>query len=135
MLFVGWDYHRISQIYLAPQDRSPAYAENTLAKIQPSWLFQPQVQFAEIAITPLTQANAEHQLKLALDLLHFSPEPRVIERVLDAALVLHRDDVLAFHMLRYLAAFPDAYAAWQQKAMPPQSSLTSLRASQAASHP
>lgn len=134
--YVGWDYYRISQIYLPPQERSPGYVENTLAKIQGSWLFKPQVQFAELAITPLTQANADHQLQLALGLLHFSPEPRVVERVLDAALVLHKDDVVAFHMPRYQAAFPEAYAAWREKAMQlPQSSPTFLRAFPAASHP
>ena len=134
--YVGWDYYRISQIYLPPQERSPAYVENTLAKIQSSWLFKPQVQFAELAITPLTQANADHQLQLALGLLHFSPEPRVVERVLDAALVLHKEDVVAFHMPRYQAAFPEAYAAWREKAMQlPQSSPTFLRAFPAASHP
>ena len=136
LLYASWDYHRISQIYLAPQDRSAAYADKTLAKIQASWLFKPQVRFAEIAITPLTQANADQQLQLALGLLHFSPEPRVIERVLDAALVLHRDDLLAFHLPRYQAAFSDAYATWQQKAMPqPQSSPTSRHVSPVASHP
>ncbi len=135
LLYVGWDYRRISQIYLSPQDRSAAYAENTLAKIQNSWLFKSQVQFAELAITPLTQANAAHHLQTALDVLHFSPEPRVIERLLDSALVLHRDDLLAFHMPRYRAAFPDSYAAWAQKTTPPQNSPTFPRASPASEHP
>ncbi|MBK6650115.1 MAG: O-antigen ligase C-terminal domain-containing protein [Betaproteobacteria bacterium] len=135
LFYVGWDYHRISQIYLSPQNRSAAYAENTLARIQNSWLFKSQVQFAELAITPLTQANAEHHLQTAQDVLHFSPEPRVIERLLDSAVVLRRDDLLAFHMPRYRAAFPDSYAAWAQKTIPPQNSPTFPRASQAVSHP
>lgn len=111
-IYMAWDYHRISQIYLPLQTRSAAYRNDTLNKISGSWLFHAQVQFAELSTTPLTQANAAEQYRMALALLHFSPEARVVERVIESALVLHLDKEVAFHMVRYQAAFPQAYATW-----------------------
>ena len=111
-IYTAWDYRRASQIYLAPASRDPAYRDDPLAQARSTWLFQNQVQFAELSITPLTHANALAQYQQALALLHFSPEHRVIERVIDSAMLLGRDGVAVFHMQRYKAAFPEAYAAW-----------------------
>ncbi len=111
-MYTAWDYRRASQIYLPPASREPAYREDPLAQARNTWLFQNQVQFAELSITPLTQANARVQYQQALKLLHFSPEHRVIERVIDSAMLLGLDDVAVFHMQRFKAAFPEAYAAW-----------------------
>lgn len=110
--YAGWDYHRISQIYLAPEARDPAYRTDTLNKIRDTRLFQSQVRFAELSVTPLTAENAAAQLRLALDMLHFSPEARVVERVIDSALLRGRGDIAAFHLARFKEAFPDAYADW-----------------------
>ena len=135
IVFVGyasWDYYRISQIYLSPHERSAAYRDDTLRKIKGSRLFQAQVEFAELAITPLTPDNAREQYRMATALLHFSPEPLVIERVIASAGLLGMDAEVAFHRARYQAAFPEVYLAWQAR---PQNSPTSPRASPAASHP
>jgi hypothetical protein len=110
--YVAWDYHRISQIYLSPDDRDPAYRMDTLDKLHASWMFHDQVEFAELSITPLTLANAPEQYRMALEMLHFSPEQRVIERVIDAALLPGRDRDAVFHLARYQAAFPEGYAEW-----------------------
>lgn len=110
--YAAWDYHRISQIYLSPDDRDPAYRTDTLDKLRASWLFHGQVAFAELSITPLTLENAPQQYRLALEMLHFSPERRVIERVVEAALLLGRDRDALYHLARYKAAFPEGYAEW-----------------------
>lgn len=112
LAYAAWDYHRISQIYLPAEARSLAYRDNTLAKIQDSWLFRDQVRFAELTLTSVTRENAAHMEALALDLLHFSPEPRVIEKLIEAAVLLGHEDLAKFHMVRFRAAFPDAYAKW-----------------------
>lgn len=112
LTYAMWDYHRVSQLYLSPEDRSAPYREQTLQKAQESWLFRDQVRFAELSITPLTRENAAHMHQLALDMLHFSPEPIVIAMVIDSALLLGRDDVAAWHMARFKAAFPDEYLKW-----------------------
>ncbi|MEY4883491.1 MAG: hypothetical protein RIS34_1345 [Pseudomonadota bacterium] len=110
--WAAWDYHRISQIYLAVDERSPAYRANTLDKIKASWLFQDQVQFAELTTTELTPDNAAHINALAKAVLHFSPEARVVERLLDSALLLGDADETAFYLARYQAAFAAEAARW-----------------------
>ncbi len=110
--YAAWDYHRVSQIYLPPEDRSPAYRSNTLAKIQGSWLFQNQVRFAELTTTSLTTDNAPRLNDLAHELLHFSPEARVAEKVIDSARLLGRLDEAQYFEDRYRAAFPQEHAKW-----------------------
>jgi Virulence factor membrane-bound polymerase, C-terminal/O-Antigen ligase len=110
--YAAWDYWRISQIYLAPDSRNAAYRDDTLTKIQNSWLFHDQVQFAKLTITPLTQDNAAHTFALAKEMLHFSPEPRVVEKVIESATMLGREDEALFYLQRFKAAFPEQHARW-----------------------
>jgi hypothetical protein len=111
-VYAMWDYHRISQLYLAPQDRDAAYAEDTIGKARKSWLFSNQVQFAELTTTPLDRRNAQWTFDTASALLHYSPEPRIIEKVIESAVMLGRDDEAMAHLARYRAAFPKEHAAW-----------------------
>ena len=110
--YAAWDYHRVSQIYMAPQDRDAAYREGTLAKIGDSWLFRNQVRFAELALTPLTRDNARWTFDTATALLRYSPEPVVIEKVIESAVMLGLDDEALVHLARYRAAFPKEHARW-----------------------
>lgn len=112
LAYAAWDYHRVSQIYLTPEARSPAYRDDTLAKIRGSWLFGNQVRFAELAVTPLSRANARWTFDTATAMLHYSPEPRVIEKVIESATMLGMDEVAVFHLARYRAAFPQDHARW-----------------------
>ncbi len=111
--YAAWDYHRISQIYRVPEARDRAYREGTLEKIQGSWLFADQVRFAELSITPLRPANAQRAFDTALALLHYAPEPRVIEKLIESAVMLGRDDEAMLYLLRYRAAFPAEYTKWR----------------------
>ena len=113
-----WNYHLVSQIYLDVDDRAPAYRSNTLEKIRDVWLYQDQVRFAELTTTELTPGNAAQINALAKDMLHFSPESRVVELVLDSALLLGHMDEVAFYAARYRAAFPQAYALWVKNQPP-----------------
>ncbi|MDR3452708.1 MAG: Wzy polymerase domain-containing protein [Rhodoferax sp.] len=112
VLYAAWDYHRVSQIYLAPEQRDAPYRDDTLAKVRDSWLFRNPVRFAELTITELTPDDAQHQRALAGRLLHYSPEPRVIEKLIAADVLLGRDDDALFHLARFRAAFPKDYAQW-----------------------
>ena len=111
--YAAFDYHRISQIYLAPTYRSAAYREDTLNKIRGSWLFQNQVRFAELSTTALTRDNAQWTHATAAQLLHYSPEPRVIEKMIESAVMLGRDEEAMQHLMRYRAAFPQDYEKWR----------------------
>ena len=111
--YVAWDYWRISQIYLPQQSRSAAYRQDTLEKIKGSWVFRDHVRFAELVTTPLTRGNAEHIYQLSVDLLHFSPEARVIEKLIESARITGREAEAALHEARFEAAFPQAFAEWK----------------------
>jgi hypothetical protein len=110
--YAAWDYHRVSQIYRQPQDRTAAYRDGTLSKIRDSWLFRRQVSFAELSLTALTRDNAQWTFNTATALLHYSPEPVVIEKVIESAVMLGLDDEAVAHLARYRAAFPAEYARW-----------------------
>ena len=112
---VAVSYYRVSQIYLPPEQRSVAYREDTLAKVRGNWLFRNQARFAELSVTPLTPGNAEAVHELAKAMLHYSPEPRVIEKLIESAVMLGRDDEALQYLARYRAAFPQDHARWVQK--------------------
>ena len=112
LAYTAWDYRRVSQLYLPQELRLPGYQTDTLAKVRDSHLFRDQVEFAELTTTPITAVNAELMHALALDLLHFSPEPRVIEKVIESAVALHRDEEALWYLVRYRAAFAQAHANW-----------------------
>jgi len=112
MGYASWDYSRISQVYKPVHLRSEALRENTLTKVSGTWLFADAVDFAVLTTTPVTKENAQRMHVLATALLHYSPEPRVIEPLIESALLLGRDDEVAFHMRRYRAAYPKEYERW-----------------------
>ena len=111
-IYAAWDYHRISQLYLAPQDRDESYVNDTIGKARNSWLYSNQVQFAELTTTPLDRSTAQYTFDTASHLLHYSPEPRIIEKVIESAVMLGRDEEALAHLARYRAAFPKEHAAW-----------------------
>lgn len=109
----AWDYQRVSQIYLPPDERSAAFGNDALATARQSWLFTEQARFAELTMTPLTAANAEWTHATAAALLRFSPEPRVLDPLIESAVLLGRGDGEAvWHLARYRAAFPANHAKW-----------------------
>jgi Virulence factor membrane-bound polymerase, C-terminal/O-Antigen ligase/Protein glycosylation ligase len=110
--YAAYDYHRVSQIYLDAPSRSSRYSGDALGHAQRSVLFQRQARFAELVTTPVTPASAPRVLNLAADLIHFSPEPRVIEALIESATMLHMDDLAMFHLARYKEVYPKEYAAW-----------------------
>ena len=110
--FAAWDYWRVSQLYLPLSERNAAYQGDSLEKVRRSWLFQDQVLFAELTTTPLILSNAEYIHATALRLLYFSPEPRVVEKLIESAVMLERDDEALFYLLRYKAAYPLDHARW-----------------------
>ena len=49
---------------------------------------------------------------LATDLLHFSPEPMVVNKLLQSAQMQGHTMDVAFYALRLQAAYPNDYAIW-----------------------
>ena len=112
--YAAWDYRRVSQIYLPTEARVPSLRDDPLPEARKSWLFRSQARFAELTITPLTAANAQWTFDSAADLLHYSPEPRVIEKLIESGAALGRSSEMLLHLACFRAAFPDEYAAWSQ---------------------
>lgn len=110
--YATWDYIRISQIYLARDERLPAYEDGTLAKARKSWLFARQVDFAELTLTAITQDNAAAMHSLAERTLHFSPEPRVIVKLIESAELMGRGEEARAQAERFRIAFPSEYERW-----------------------
>lgn len=115
---IGWNYHLASQIYLSPEERDAAYQDNTLEKIRQVWFFSDQVRFADLTTANLDATSAARLHTLALEMLHFSPETRVVELVLDSAQLLGHTDEVAFYAARLQAAFPKDYALWAARTTP-----------------
>jgi O-antigen ligase len=115
MGYVAWDYQRVSQLYEQPSARMEAYRNNTLQKVSDSWLFRNQVLFATITTVDLSPDNALQMHDMSKALLYFSPEPRVIERLIESARLLGLIEEELFYRQLYQAAFPDNYAQWTKK--------------------
>ncbi len=110
--YAAWDYYRVSQIYLLPEQRSTAYQDDTVLKLRSSWLFADQARFAELLLTPITPATAAWVFDAAERTLHYSPEPRVAEKAIESAVMLGRDDEALAYLAAYRAAFPAEHARW-----------------------
>ena len=114
-----WDYHRISQIYLPPEARAGMYRFDAMAQARKSHLFRDQVDFADLTTTAVTRENARATFIKADRMLHYSPEPRVIEKVIESAVMLGLDDDALTHLARFRAAFPVEHAQWVQSNQEP----------------
>jgi hypothetical protein len=110
--YAGWDYHRISQLYLAPDDRDAAYREDPMRYAEQSKLFADSVRFAKVTSQPATKDNAAWMLPNAMLTLHFSPEPRVVTKVIESATYLRLDELALAHLQRFRAAFPREHSEW-----------------------
>ena len=117
--YAAWDYARVSQIYLAPEQRHAAWSDDTLEHVRRSWLFSGQARFADLTLALPTAANARWMHGLAEQMLHYSPEPRVIERVIESSAALGREDEALLHLARYRAAFPKESDAWRAEQRKP----------------
>jgi hypothetical protein len=112
----GWDYVRVSQIYLPPDERLVAYKEDTLSKVRGTWLFTRQAEFAELTLVAVTPANAAEMHSLAQRVIHFSPEPRVIVKLIESAELLGLDGEARAQAERFSDAFPQEFARWLKEA-------------------
>ncbi len=114
LAYVLWDYHRVSQLFLSEEARSPAYRGDTLSKVRGSWLFASQVEFAEFTTSPLTFANAAAMADLGESVMHYSPEPQVAQKLVEALALAKRDERATWHITRFQVAFPEEYVAWKR---------------------
>jgi O-antigen ligase len=84
-LYAMWDFNRVGQIYRQAMSRDAAYKDNPLHHAKQSWLFKNQADFAELTTQTVTADNAAELYQQAMRLMHYSPEARVVQRVIDAS--------------------------------------------------
>ena len=112
--FVAWDYLKVSQLYVPTSMRLDRYREDTFNKSRDTALFNSHVLIAQVVTMELTPPNAELILEGALASLHTAPDSRVIRRVIEAAVMLDKPELVNFHMTQYKAAWPIEYEEWVQ---------------------
>jgi hypothetical protein len=110
--YAAWDYDRVSQAYNGPHRRTPAPGVNPVEVAQRSWLFAPYAQFAHWMTQEVTPVNAAASVAPLKRLLHFSAEPRVLEKLITALRYSGQQAEADVYSQRFAAAWPQEYAAF-----------------------
>lgn len=113
LTYASWDYWRASQVYLSPDKRRAEWRDDPLLQARRSALFPAQAEFAELTLADVRPDNAARMAALATRMLHYSPEPRVVERLIESLTMLGRDGEAVAILARYRAAYPVQYEAWR----------------------
>jgi hypothetical protein len=103
---VGADYARARQIYMPAAERWSIWRIDPLGAARSSWFFKRSATFAEVTTTRITPENAAWVLANSQEMLHYSPEPKVVRQLILSAHRLGRQDLVAQHEARWRAAFP-----------------------------
>jgi len=115
LCLVAFDYARVRQIYLPAEQRWGIWRSQPMQAARQSWFFQDTALFAELTTSQVSPDNARWVLNTSQSLLRTSPEPRVIEKLLESARLLQEDDLFALHHARFREVYPGAFLAWSQK--------------------
>ena len=111
---VARQYAAVSQLYYTVSAGSTALRLDAQGRVEGAPLFDDAARFAYVTQQTVTPSNAAKVHAIAGELLHYSPEPRVIERLIESAQLLGLINEAQFHRLRYAAAYPVDYARWQR---------------------
>jgi O-antigen ligase len=106
VFMVGADYVRARQIYMPADQRWPMWRNDPMGAARSSWFFKRAATFAEVTTTPITPENAAWILATSQEMLHYSPEPKVVRQLILSAHRLGRQDLVELHAARWQAAFP-----------------------------
>ncbi len=112
LMYVAWDYFRVTQLFTPSIDRHRDYRTDTLDKARKTWLFQSYVLYAVVNTTTVDPSNADMVLDAALETLKDFPDPEIIIKVIEAAKMTGDTALVELHSLRFRAAWPKAFAAW-----------------------
>lgn len=115
LCLAAFDYVRVRQIYLPADQRWAIWRSQPMQAARQSWFFKDTALFAELTTSHVNPDNARWVLNASQGLLRTSPEPRVIEKLLESARLLQEDDLFVFHHARFREVYPSAFLAWSQK--------------------
>ena len=97
LAFIGYDYQRMRQIYLPVAQRSSLWQETPWQHARQTVFFGNAVRFAEVTSTPVTVQNAEAMRQASQAMLHYSPEPRVIDQLIASARLSGHEALAEWH--------------------------------------
>ncbi|MDO4768836.1 MAG: Wzy polymerase domain-containing protein [Brachymonas sp.] len=118
MAYAGFDFVRVTQLYMAADDRVWPFRQNTRQQAERSVLYRNAVQFATVSTDPVTPEKAEHQLTQARRLMHYSPESRVVIRIIECLQVLGRQAEADAEIAHFQQVYPKEYARWRDSNQP-----------------
>ena len=110
MTWMGWDYLRVTQLYLPAKDRLARFEYDTLNKVRHSVFFSNEVLFAQVNNSQPAPANAKAILSGALVAIHAYPEPRMAEKLIAAALLSDDTELAKYHAVRFKATWPQEFS-------------------------
>ena len=100
ILLVGADYQRMRQVYLPASQRLSWWRDDPWTAARQTLFFSDTVRFAELTTRAVTPENAADMLQASQAMLHYSPEPRVIDKLIDSARRSGRDELAQWHTLQ-----------------------------------
>ncbi len=118
LALIAYDYAQVRQIYLPAAQRNSVWRDQALQVAQRTWLFRGTAVFAHVTTTAVHEGNARAMLEASLLALRTSPEPRVIEKLLDSAHLLGEDTLYEAHKKHFQRVYPQAYLAWAYHRQP-----------------
>lgn len=110
LVWRGWDYLRVSQLYLPAKDRLASFEFDTMNKASKAVLFSDEVFFAQVNNATPDALNAKAVLAGALVSIHSYPEPRIVNKLILAALLSGDINLANYHALRFKAVWPVEYS-------------------------
>lgn len=122
--YAAWDYDRVSQAYNGPHRRAVPAGVDRVHEAQKSWLFAPYARFAKLMTTNVTADNAQLLLPQLRAMMHFSAEPRVLDKLLQALHFLAPQDRSLQPEIeqlekQYAQVFPHDYARYRAASAQP----------------
>ena len=105
LIWIGYDYQRMRQIYLPAAQRTGFWRDEPWTHARQTLFFGNAVRFAEVTSTPVTQQNASAMLQASQAVLHYSPEPRVIDKLIESARLSGREDLARWHQAHQQAVY------------------------------
>ena len=114
LVYASFDFVRVTQLYLAPEDRVWPFRERTQEQAERSFLYRNAVEFARVSTTDVTPEKAKQQLAQVQQLMHYSPEPRVIIRLIECLQVLGHQAAADAQAEHFRQVYPDDYARWKR---------------------
>ena len=110
------DFRRTASLYQLPQYREAQWRALTAREVsETSDFFTNQAEFAWLTTTTVTADNAVQMHAMARRMLHYSPEPRVITKLIDSSRILGMTGEVNEQMALFEIAYPDAFKAFVAK--------------------